>query len=405
MRRKPLFPPPLSGATGRPLRHKGRQAYSLLTINSRVRLRRIRWHGSEEGSLTPVDRVLDEAERAISEGVREMACRLNRGATSFEQTSENLARAAHLNVSKETLRQLIEQEGRSVLAAQRRGALNPNWQAAQCRTDSGTTRVYLGCDGVLVPLVTEAEKQKRRAAVRQKRQRRGRRCLPLPPRNSGADQAYKEFKIAVLYDEPQQRRYVAATSGDHTAAGRLLQRMATQVGLAQAQEKIANVDGAPWIRNEIELHGLVDALGLDYYHLRENVQRARLAVYGEEHPAGQAWRDEIMGLFYEQGYDTAWERLIEWRSSLRGGKREAADRLLNYVAQRREMIRYPEFRHCGWQIGSGPTEAQCKSSTQRLKGRGRRWDRANAEALMALDCLNSSHSWNLYWTTLDPTTN
>jgi len=75
-----------------------------------------------------MDQVLDEAERAISEGVREMVCRLNRGATSFQQTAANLARAAHLLVSKETLRQLIEEEGKAVLKAQQRGALAPDWK-------------------------------------------------------------------------------------------------------------------------------------------------------------------------------------------------------------------------------------------------------------------------------------
>lgn len=370
-----------------------------------MRLCRVRWHSAEEGSQTPVDQILDEAERAISEGVREMACRLNRGATSFQQTAENLARAAHLNVSKETLRKLIEEEGRAVLKAQQRGGLAPDWEAKDCKAENGKSRVYLGSDGVMVPLVTDAEKQKRRAKVKDKRKKRGRKCRPLPPRKEGADQAYKEFKLGVLYDEEQQRRYVGATSGDHAICGRMLQRMATQIGLSKADEKIGIADGSPWIRNEIELYGLVDHLGLDYYHLKENVQKARLAVYGAENAEGQAWRNQIMGLFHEQGYEAAWDQLVAWRSTLRGGQREAANRLLGYVAERRETIRYPEFRRRGWQIGSGPTEAQCKSSTQRLKGRGRRWDRANAEALMALDCLDSSHAWHLHWTNLDPTTN
>ena len=377
----------------------------MLTINGRIRLCRIRWHGREEGSLTPLDRVLDEAERAISEGVREMACRLNRGAASFEQTAENLSRAAHISVSKETLRQLIEAEGRAVLKAQQQGALAPPWQAADCQVESGKTRVYLGCDGVLVPLVTAAEKQKRRACVKQKRKTRGRRCRPLPPAKQGADQAYKEFKLGVLYEEGQRRRYVCATSGNHAVAGRMLQRMAQQVHLREATEKIGLVDGAPWIRNEIELYGLVDHLGLDYFHLREQVRKARLVVYGEESSEGRSWSEQIMGLFYEQGYDAAWNQLLQWRSTLRGGKRAAADRLLGYVAERRSMIQYPEFHRRGWQIGSGPTEAQCKAVTLRLKGRGRRWDRSNAEAIMALDCLDSSHAWNHYWTTLDPARN
>jgi hypothetical protein len=194
-----------------------------------VRLCRIRWYSASEGSQTPVDRVLDEAERAISEGVREMACRLNRGATSFQQTAENLARAAHLTVSKETLRQLIEGEGKAVLKAQQRGALGPDWQATDCLAANGKTRVYLGCDGVLVPLITDTEKQQRRTRVKEKRKKRGRKCRPLPPRKEGADQAYKEFKLGVLYDEEQKRRFVGATSGDHTMAGRMLQRMATQI--------------------------------------------------------------------------------------------------------------------------------------------------------------------------------
>jgi hypothetical protein len=352
-----------------------------------------------------MDRLLDETERAFSEGVREMACRLNRGATSFGQTAENLSRAAHVPVSKETVRQLIEAEGRAVLKAQQQAVLGPPWEAAECRVESEKTRVYLGCDGVLVPLVTAGEKQKRRAHVKQKRKTCGRRCRPLPPCKPGADQAYKEFKLGVLYDEDQKRRYVCATSGNHAVAGRMLARMATQVRLAEAVEKIGLADGAPWIRNEIELHGLVDQLGLDYYHLREQVRKARLVVYGQESDVGRAWSEQVMGLFYEQGYDAAWNQLVSWRSALRGGKRTAADQLLGYVAERRDMIQYPEFRRRGWQIGSGPTEAQCKAVTQRLKGRGRRWDRSNAEALMALDCLESSQAWNLYWTTLDPTTN
>lgn len=57
---------------------------------------------------------------------------------------------------------------------------------------------------------------------------------------------------------------------------------------------------------------------------------------------------------------------------------------MQYVAERRGMIRYPEFRARSWQIGSGPTEAECKTTTHRVKGRGRRWDAANAEAMMAL---------------------
>jgi len=35
--------------------------------------------------------------------------------------------------------------------------------------------------------------------------------------------------------------------------------------------------------------------------------------------------------------------------------------------------------------------------TARLKGRGRRWDRPNAEAIMALAAVEHSRLWATYW--------
>ena len=89
------FPPPNSATTGKKKRHKGKQPTSVLTINGRIDVWRIRWHCRHEGGETPADCWLDEAEATISEGVREMACRLNQGSSSFEKTAANLARAAH----------------------------------------------------------------------------------------------------------------------------------------------------------------------------------------------------------------------------------------------------------------------------------------------------------------------
>lgn len=406
MRPRPLFPPPTSAATGKAKRHKGRQPYSLLSINGRIRLRRVRWHCGQEGSETPIDRLLDEAESTLSEGVREMACRLNQDASSFQKAAENLKRTAHVEVSKETLRQLVEGEGKAVLKAMQRAELMPDWSAEDCVTSEQTTRVYAGCDGVKVPLVTDEEKKERRQGIRDKRHRRGRKCKPLPRAKTGADCAYKDFKVGYLYDESKQHKLVGITSGNHEAAGRMLRRMSDQVGLPKAQERIALVDGAPWIRNQFEFHGLVDAIGLDFYHLQENAQKARRGVFGEESEDGKNWVAELMHTFKYDGYDAAWDSMTTLRSPLRSpSKRAAANRLMQYVAERREMVRYPEFRAKSWQIGSGPTEAECKTTTHRVKGRGRRWDTDNAEAMMALAALHDSRLWHKRWTNLDPQRN
>lgn len=358
--------------------------------------------------MAPADETVDRQGATVTPDVREMACRENQGASSFEKAAENLARTAQITLSGEQLRLLVEAEGRQVQAVQQAAAITTAWTSKDCevlengRKVPGKTRVYTGCDGVMVPVITQAEKQKRRDKVKEKRRKCGKKRRPLPPLRKGADQAWKEFKVVYFYDEDLQHQHVAVTPQNHEAAGRLLRREANRLDFRKARQRIAIVDGAPWIREQLQYHlAELDGLGLDFYHLAENVHRARRVVFGEKSAEGKTWVDELMHAFKHDGYDSAWERLVQWRATLRRSptKRQACDRLLNYVSARQEMIRYPEFRGKGWQIGSGPTEAQCKLTVGRLKGRSRRWDRPNAAAIAALDSLERSGQWQRYWKT------
>jgi hypothetical protein len=247
-------------------------------------------------------------------------------------------------------------------------------------------------------LVTDVEKASRRQKIKEKRCQRDVKGRSLPPRKRGADQGYKEFKIVAYYDETQTHRLVCGTRGDCEAAGRLMRREACRIRLDLADEKVGNVDGSPWIRNQVQRQSLpLDALGLDFYHLSENIHKARREIYGDEDETGKKWAGDLLHELKHEGYTKAWQGLLEWRVVLRRSRRKAADRLLKYMSERCEMIKYPEFVAKGWQIGSGPTEATCKTLTARLKGSGMRWDDDNAEAIMGLEALTQSGQWDAYW--------
>jgi predicted HAD superfamily Cof-like phosphohydrolase len=411
MRRKPLFPPPHHPTTGKRLANKGLQSHRVLTVNGEIKIVRRWWHGPQIGSVAPADAILDRGGATITPGVIEMACQVNLSATSFVRAAAVLDRTAQLKLSGERLRQVVEAAGRRVLQAQQDNTIAVAWHAEDCVVaedgKSGEkTRIYTGCDGVMVPIITDAEKIKRRDKVKAKRRLRGKKCKPLPPRKRGSDRSWKEFKVAFFYSEGGKYQHVAFTHGNHLAAGKLLRREANRLRFAKADERVGLVDGATWICHQMQLHfAELDALGLDFYHLSENVHRARRKVFGEESPEGKAWADELMHVFKHEGCAAAWERLLPWRSALRGkAKREAADRLLHFVSARKDMIRYPEFREHGWQIGSGPTESQCKLCTKRLKGHGRRWDRPNATAVAALDTLARNGQWHQVWPNARPVT-
>jgi hypothetical protein len=409
MPRKRLFPPPNHPRTDKPLQNKGAEDHSLLTINGRIVLSRRRYSAPGADSCHPLDTWVDQATDTISLGIREMASRLNLASSNFDKAADNLARAAQIRMSGELLRQVVESEGTALEQAIKAGTLPVSWGAKDCPArDAGgqptpKTRIYLGSDGVMVPTVTDAEKKTRRTRIKAKRQRRGRRSRPLRRSKVGADGPYKEFKIVTFYDDPCDHRLVSATRGDCEQAGRLMRRDAGRVGLDQADDKVGVVDGSEWIKNQIGRHSLpLDDLGLDFYHLAENVHKAKRAVFGEEDPKdptapGNVWTSELLHAAKHEGYPALHKRLVEWKEPLPPAKRDAAERLLHYVEERREMIQYPKFLEQGRHIGSGPTESMCKATTMRIKGVGRRWDADNAEAVMAMAALDQSSNWQDYW--------
>lgn len=390
---------PVDPASQQPKADKGRSGHRILTVNSHVWIARRHYYSPGEGTSTPSDGLLDAVEATVSLGVREMCCRVNADAKSFERAAANLKRTAQLTLSDETLRTIVEGDGKLVLQLSESGDLLPAWKGKQCLGPDGRSLVYLSSDGFMVPLITHDEKVSRRQKVLSKR----RVCHPkrraLAKCKRGADQRYKEFKAVMFYDHTMEHRLVSVTRGNCDAAGRLMRRDAGRIGFAAVAARVGNIDGGPWIIGQIQRRHLpMTATGLDFYHLGENVHKARRVIFGEEDKAGENLAGELLHTVKHQGYQPLWEKLLALRKQCRGSaQRKAADGLLHYVAERREMIRYPEFLAHGWQIGSGPMESQCRVVPDRVKGAGKRWDADHAEAVMQFEALKQGRQWSDFW--------
>ena len=112
--------------------------------------------------------------------------------------------------------------------------------------------MYVGVAGVLVPMVTEGEKAKRRASRGRRRGRRAGRGSRRRRLGRGYRERYKEFKLTVFYDQDKQHRPAAATGGGPEAVGRELRRTGRRLGVERTDEVLAIVDGAPWIRAQLQ---------------------------------------------------------------------------------------------------------------------------------------------------------
>ena len=356
--------------------------------------RTVYW-SSESGTVIPADRWLGIDVHRFSPGVREMCCR-EALHCSFEVAGENLLRMAQLSLGEGTVRTIVENQGRTVLAQQRSGAVRPGFTADDCTNQM----MVSGTDGVMVPLVTDQQKRKRRQTESAKRVREGRRSTARPGRpKSGSDGPYKEFKIVSFYDPDKSHCYVVGTAGNHEALGRLMRREAGRLQLGRAKVKYAVTDGAEWIARQYRRQlPMLDEHILDYYHLREHVIQASYVLYGEGTNKATSWREDMMGYVWNQGSLVMLHRMGPYLRRHRSGpKREALESLRDYVGKRVAMTDYPTFCALGYDCGSGPTESLCGTLTDRLKGSGMRWDKDNAESVMALAGLYHSGLWHTYW--------
>jgi hypothetical protein len=366
------------------------------TVNGSIGVSRIVWWSKTEGRDETLDRLIGLVAGSVSVGVRQMCCQVGITQMGFAKAATHLEHLAQIRISKERLRQVVEREGRRVEAAQKQGFPPAAFSPEDCRVSAdGPTRLYVGADGVMVPMVTQQEKAKRKAG----RGRKKKRGIPRRWMRRGADNAYKEFKIATLYEQTNTHRQVVSTGGDHQSLGRLLRREAGRLRLNRIQEKVGLADGAGWIDTQLRIRlPLLDARILDFYHFSEHVHAASQGCFGMGSERAQAFSAEVLDAAKCQGPAVVLARVVEERNRHRSpGKRKALEALIGYLTPRLGMCDYPSYRQKGWDIGSGPTEAMCKVLTYRLKGPGMRWDRPGAEAIMALLALQESNTWKAYW--------
>lgn len=366
-----------------------------MTVNGPVVFRRTVYWNQQRGSVAPLDVLMGTTQQRYSAGVREMACRLSLN-EAFVPAGANLARTAQLNISHSALRQLVEYQARQAEKSICNGEYGPNWTSKDCTQQT----VITGADGVMVPLVTQQQKNKRRASEQLKRQQQGRKssCKRGRPK-SGSDGAYKEFKLVSFYDPDKSHKYAVGTGGNHEALGLKMRKEAGKIKIDKARVKYSVSDGAGWIAKQYAIQlPMLDENILDYYHLRDHVISAGHVLYGEGSRKAILWREEMMGYVWNQGSLVMLEKLSNYlRRHRKGSKRKALKSLRDYVVKRVDMTDYPSFRQLGYDCGSGPTESFCGCLTVRLKGRGMKWDKDNAEAIMALGSLYYSNLWTDYW--------
>jgi hypothetical protein len=81
-----------------------------------------------------------------------------------------------------------------------------------------------------------------------------------------------------------------------------------------------------------------------------------------------------------------------------GEQREKIEKAVTYFTNQMPRMNYSEYIKKGFSIGSGVTEAACKTVVkQRLCKSGMRWKKKGASAILNLRCIDLSDRWGQFW--------
>lgn len=150
---------------------------------------------------------------------------------------------------------------------------------------------------------------------------------------------------------------------------------------------------------------------VDYYHAAQRIWIMAESLFGKENRAGRAWARRMCRLLKKPSGPF---RVLHSAAALRKRRKLSATRAAEYrkayqyIRCRTKLMQYHEYKRLNLPIGSGITEAACKTVvTQRLKLSGMRWTQQGAQAILNLRVVLLSGIWQTLYRKLleahDPT--
>jgi hypothetical protein len=209
-----------------------------------------------------------------------------------------------------------------------------------------------------------------------------------------------------LYDRTGERKhtiYVGAAPehGKATFEARMEREMAHVKRLYPQARWIGIADGARSNWDFLAPH--VDEQVLDFYHAVEYVARAADALFADGAArAREAWLESRCSML-KHDWNGASKLLEEWTAADTQGwkaeRRKMLQESIRYFDNHLRQMHYKRYQDMGWPIGSGVTEAACKTLVkQRLCRAGMRWTEQGAQVILSLRALLLSESrWDQFW--------
>jgi hypothetical protein len=136
----------------------------------------------------------------------------------------------------------------------------------------------------------------------------------------------------------------------------------------------------------------------DYYHASERVWKMSEMLFGKKSKRYQSWARRMLRLLKKpNGPRRVLHSAATYKARRKLGKKrlEKFTTAYNYIRNRTTWMQYSQFKNRHIPLGSGITEAACKTIyTQRLKLSGMGWKNEGAQQILSLRTILLSSAWS-----------
>jgi uncharacterized protein UPF0236 len=354
---------------------EGLRPKTFLTPNGEVTVERAYYHCTRchQGHF-PFDQANRLQKDRLSTGLRPLVC-LAGVLESFRDGADDiLRRFAGVRLSASSTRAATTRAGEQLLDKQRAGGIvrPTKLRPWNFRLQESTATVgYLGVDAFSVPM----------------------------QKPGGGKAESRMMYIGRLYT-PDKSRSLYLVDFDLDQVVGQMRQAAIAYGFDKVEQVVVVSDAGNGLEAALHRH-FWDNLPcvLDWFHAVEHLHSCADTLYPKKDGKRQHWFKEAETVLWEQGGTGLQQWLARQQEPEDESAKEGLRSLRVYVNNQGHRMDYPAYRERGWDIGSGPTEAGCKVTAERLRGSGMRWREPGAARVAPLRALYMSgpEIWDAYW--------
>jgi hypothetical protein len=222
------------------------------------------------------------------------------------------------------------------------------------------------------------------------------------------DDGYREAMSGTIafYNKDGDRlhtNYIAATPeyGKAKFFARMSKEIKDVKSIYPKAEYIGIADGASTNWSFLESHTTKQIT--DFYHASEYLTKASHAIFKNTQEKDRINWLEAHCHQLKHDENAVVDQLKELKKLqdnqiLSAANSEKLDTVITYFTNQGPRMQYNQYRKENLPIGSGVTEAACKTTIkQRLCRSGMRWKDRGAAIVLALKCLDKSKRWEQFW--------